>query len=127
MTLDNIIVIIAGIVGIVFVYWFFLLKKEKIIEVSDIKGKDGFSHIDITVEGGYTPEAIAIPLGEKTVLDFTRTDPSSCLEEVVLGDFNVRRELPLHKKVSIEITPKTKGTFIYSCGMNMYHGKIIVE
>ncbi len=120
MTPDKILVIIAGLIAIGFVYWFFMNKKDKkIVSVA--------SSVDIKVEGGYSPEIISIPVGETTVLNFTRTDPTGCLDEVVLGDFNIRKELPLNKTVSISITPNKKGEFVYSCGMNMYHGKIIVE
>ncbi|MFA6006163.1 MAG: cupredoxin domain-containing protein [Candidatus Paceibacterota bacterium] len=121
MTPDKIAIVIGGIVVIGAVYKFFLGKKNE-QAVSATSGA-----IEIKVDGGYTPEVVKIPLDKTTTLDFTRTDPTSCLEEVVLGDFNVRKTLPLNQKVSIEITPKKKGTFVYSCGMNMYKGKIIVE
>lgn len=119
MNADKILVIVSGVAGIVFVYWFFLSKKREPVAVS--------GSVDVKVEGGYQPEVISVPLGKRTVINFTRTDPTSCLEEVVLGDFNVRRELPLNKKISVEILPKKTGEFIYSCGMNMYHGRIIVK
>ena len=120
MTPDKILVIGGGLLGIVFVYWFFMNKKDK--KAVLVSGS-----IDIKVEGGYNPEVISVPVGQTTVLNFTRTDPTGCLEEVVLSDFGIRKELLLNQKVSIEITPREKGTFVYSCGMNMYHGKIIVE
>lgn len=78
--------------------------------------------IDVTVDGGYQPESITIPYGKTTQLRFTRKDSSSCLEEVVLGDFKIRKFLPLNKTVTIEITPQKKGEFKFSCGMNMFHG-----
>jgi len=117
--MDKIIVTIAGISGVAFTYWFFLMKKEKEVAVSD--------SVDIIVEGGYNPEVISIPKGKLTKINFKRLDPTDCLGEVVLGDFKIRRELPLNKSVSIEITPQKSGEFVYSCGMNMYHGKIIVK
>lgn len=83
--------------------------------------------IDIIVEGGYKPEVISIPYGKTTKINFFRKDPSSCLEEVVLGDFKIRKFLPLNEKVSVEITPKQKGEFQFSCGMGMFHGKLIVK
>jgi plastocyanin domain-containing protein len=48
------------------------------------------------------------------------------LEEVVLGDFKVRKTLPLNQTVTIPITPQKEGEFVFSCGMNMFHGKIKV-
>ena len=61
------------------------------------------------------------------ILTFLRKDSNSCLEEVVLGDFKVRKYLPLNQKITIELTPQKAGEFGYSCGMNMFHGKIIVK
>jgi len=117
--LDKIIVTIAGIAGIAFTYWFFLMKKDKEVLVSE--------EIDTIVEGGYSPNVVSISKGKPTKLNFIRKDPNSCLEEVVLGDFKIRKYLPLNQKVTIEITPQKTGEFKYSCGMNMFHGKIIVR
>ena len=116
--MDKIIVTILGFLGIAFIYWFFLMKKEIIVKAHD--------SIDIVVKGGYSPEVVSIQKGKTTKLNFIRKDPSSCLEEVVLGDFKIRKTLPLNQKVTIELTPQQTGEFKYSCGMNMYHGKIIV-
>lgn len=118
MSLDKILVGLLTGAGIAFTYWFFLMKKEEVISVTDA--------VDIIVEGGYTPNTISIPQGKITKINFTRRDSSSCLEEVVLGDFKIRKYLPLNQKVTVEVTPKEKGEFGFACGMNMFHGKIIV-
>lgn len=119
MSTDKMIVIIVGFTGILFTYWFFLKKKEKEVVIKD--------EVDITVNGGYSPEVISIPVGKTTKINFLRTDPTECLSEVVLTDFKIKKELPLNQKMSIEITPQKTGEFVYSCSMNMYHGKIIVK
>lgn len=119
MTLDKIIVTLVSVLGMVFVYRFFLIKKGKEVLVS--------GSVDIVVEGGYTPEIISIPKGKTTRLNFIRKDDNNCLEDVVLGDFKIRKHLPLHQSVAVEIHPQKSGKFIYSCGMGMYHGKIIVR
>lgn len=119
MTIDKIIVGLLSLAGMAFTYWFFLMKKEEVIAVQD--------SVDITVQGGYTPNTISIPLGETTKISFTRKDPSACLEEVVISDFKIKKYLPLNQKVTVEVTPKEKGEFGFACGMNMFHGKIIVE
>ena len=119
MSTDQIIVLIVSLLGIGFTYWFFLAKKDKEVIVSN--------SVDIIVDGGYSPEVISVPKGQITKLTFMRKDPTACLEEVVLGDFKIRKALPLNQKVVIEINPQKSGEFIYSCGMGMYHGKIIVK
>jgi len=120
MTIDKILVIIASIFGIGFTYWFFLMKKEQVVNVTE-------DSIDITVSGGYQPEVISVLKGKTTKINFFRKDPSSCLEEVILGDFKIRKYLPLNKKVSIKITPQKTGAYPFSCGMNMFHGKLVVR
>lgn len=117
--MDKLLVTIFGVLGMAFTYWFFLMKKEKEVAVA--------GSVDIIVEGGYSPEVISIPKGKTTKINFIRKDPSSCLEEVVLGDFKIRKHLPLNQKVTVELTPHQSGEFGYACGMNMYHGKIIVK
>ena len=119
MSLDKILVSVFGILGIVFTYWFFLMKKEKVVAITS-------DSVDIIVSGGYQPEVISVPKGKTTKINFLRKDPSSCLEEVVLSDFKIRKFLPLNQKVTIEITPQKTGEFRFECGMNMFHGKIMV-
>ncbi|MDO8583032.1 MAG: cupredoxin domain-containing protein [bacterium] len=119
MSIDKVLVAIFSIGGIVFTYWFFLMKKEEVVSVTD--------SVDIIVDGGYTPNTISVPKGKTTTINFFRKDPSSCLEEVVLSEFKIKKYLPLNKKVLIEINPKKEGTYPFSCGMNMFHGKIIVK
>lgn len=119
MSPDKIIVTAIGIGASLFTYWFFLLKKDAEVLVSD--------SVDILVDGGYTPQVISIPMGQTTKLNFLRKDPNSCLEELVISDFKLRTTLPLNKKVTIELTPQESGTFDYTCGMNMYRGRILVK
>lgn len=119
MGLDKIIVLTSGLIGIIFTYWFFLMRNDKEVSVTD-------GSIDITVEGGYQPDVISVPKGKTTKINFFRKDPSGCLEEVVLADFKIKKYLPMNKKVTIEINPNKTGEFIFSCGMNMNHGKIKV-
>ena len=119
MTPDKILVGLLSLAGMAFTYWFFLIKKEEVVSVTD--------SVDIIVEGGYTPNTISIPKGKTTKISFIRKDPSSCLEEVVLGDFKIRKFLPLNQRVTVEVTPQKEGEYTFACGMNMFHGKIIVQ
>lgn len=120
MELDKIIVLLLSILGIGFTYWFFLMKKEEVVKVSG-------TVVEVLVDGGYKPSSFSIKKNTPTTLTFLRKDPSSCLEEVVLPDFKKRAFLPLNKKISIEITAKKAGEYDFACGMNMFHGKIVVS
>ena len=121
MTVDKILVGLLSLAGMAFTYWFFLMKKDD--QALVVKSNS----VDITVRGGYAPNVISIPKGKQTTLNFIRRDPNSCLEEVVLPDFKIRKYLPLNKTTAIPVTPEKEGTYEISCGMNMFHGKIIVQ
>lgn len=121
MEFSNVLVSLFSIGGIAFTYWFFLMKKDDEAVVIDT------NNVDIIVEGGYSPNTISVPKNKQVTLNFTRRDPSSCLEEIIIPDFKIRKYLPLNKTTSIIITAKNAGTYELSCGMNMFHGKIIVQ
>lgn len=114
----NILVNLTGIGLIGFVYWFFLMRQEVAVTAE--------KEILITVEGGYKPEVITVKRGQEVKLKFYRKDPSSCLEEVVLSDFKIRQVLALNKITQITLKPEKAGEFRFSCGMNMFHGKLKV-
>ncbi len=117
--IDKLVVGVGGLAAILFVAWFFFGKKTQ--EVTAEK------QVRITVDGGYSPNALRVKLGQPVTLQFVRRDASSCLEEVVLPDFGVRQSLPLNRETAVTITPKHAGEFGFACGMNMYRGTITVE
>jgi len=121
MTIDSLLVGLFSIGGILFTYWFFLMRKDNEAVVVE------HNTVDIIVKGGYSPDVISVPKNKTTALNFIRKDPSSCLEEVVLPEFKIKKYLILNKKTPIQITPKKSGTYEIACGMNMFHGKIIVD
>jgi plastocyanin domain-containing protein len=119
MTIDQIAVTSGGAMLIAFIAWFFFMKRETILAAGD--------KAEILVNGGYSPEAITVRAGADVTLTFLRKDPSSCLEEINFPDFGIRRYLPLNERVTLTIHPKEKKTYSYSCGMNMFRGKVIAQ
>ena len=89
--------------------------------------KEGIQEVDVTVDGGYTPDRIEVAVGEPVKLNFYRKDPSSCLEQVLLPDFNKALDLTLNQTTSVEIVPDKPGEYTFTCGMNMYRGVVIAE
>ncbi len=87
--------------------------------------KQGIQAVDIVVDGGYTPNRIEVQTGKAVKLNFLRQDPSSCLEQVLLPDFNQAVNLTLNQTTSVEILPEKPGEYTFTCGMNMYRGVII--
>jgi len=87
----------------------------------------GSRTIHIHVKGTYQPNAIRVRQGETVALDFFREEESACTKEVVFKDFNIRKELVAFQTTRVELTPQKKGTFTFTCGMDMVHGTLIVE
>ena len=77
--------------------------------------------------GGYTPELIILKKSVPARIVFDRKDPSPCLDQIVFPDFGVHADLPMGEEYIVEITPEQSGEFGFACGMNMMHGKMIVE
>ena len=78
-------------------------------------------------ERGFEPETLTLRRGVRARITFLRTTDQTCAKEVVLRDFGIKRELPLNQPIVITITPKKKGEFSFTCGMNMMRGKLIVQ
>ena len=116
--MDKLIVTTIGALSLGGIYWFFFGQKDEAAAA-----KTAWA---ITVDGGYKPKMITIPKGQTATITFTRTDTNSCLEEVVIPDFKIKIFLPLHKPVTITLSPTNIGTFGIHCGMNMFHGSVNV-
>ena len=78
-------------------------------------------------ERGFEPASFKLRRGVPARLTFLRTTDQTCATEIVLPDFGIRRSLPLNQPVVVTLTPKEKGEFSFTCGMNMMHGKLIVQ
>lgn len=124
MDTTEIIVILGGVGLIGLVLWYFFGERES---VAAAVNAGGVQEIGITVKGGYSPDVIAVKRGIPVRLNFYRDETSSCSEQVILSDFGIARDLPAFKTTAVEFTPDKSGEFQFTCGMNMLHGKLVVE
>ena len=125
MTATQIIVTLAGFGAIGWIVWYFWLWKGETVAAT--AGAGGVQVIDVTVKGGYQPASITAEAGRPVRLNFTRRESTPCGEEVVLPEFGRRAHLPQDKTVAIEVTPQAPGEYEFTCGMNMYKGRLIVR
>jgi plastocyanin domain-containing protein len=125
MNTTGLIVTLAGLALISWIVWYFWLWKGMSVEAVESAG--GMQEIEVTVRGGYQPSAIIAKAGLPLRLNFTRRESSLCGEEVVLPEFGKRAHLPENKTVALDIVPQQPGEYEFTCGMNMYRGKLIVE
>ena len=125
MSTTQLIVTLVGFGLIAWIVWYFWLWKGEAVAAQ--AGSGGIQEVDVTVKGGYQPSSIVVKAGRPLRLNFTRREASLCGEEVVLPEFGRRAHLPENKTVSIEVTPREPGEYEFTCGMNMYKGRLIAE
>ena len=77
--------------------WWFMFSKTK---SQKAQIKQGIQEVDIVVDGGYIPDRIEVAAGKPVKLNFYRKDPSGCLEQVLLPDFNKALDLALNQTTS---------------------------
>ncbi len=93
----------------------------------DLTAQPSEKTVVITVDGDYEPKEVRIKLGQTIHLQFHRVEDSYCTSEVVFEELNLRRKLPAFKTTTISLTPEKTGQINFACGMDMIHGKLIVE
>ncbi len=125
MTAADWIVIFTGAAAIAWVNWWFFLSRRSAATAK--AGTDGAQEVTITVQAGYEPAEVKVRRGAPVRLIFDRQETSGCSEEIVIPDFGVRKFLPAFQKTTVELTPKEAGTFEFTCGMSMLHGRLVVE
>lgn len=95
-------VTLGGLTLIGLELWWFLLSKTPAQQAGSYQG---LQEITITVDGGYEPSRVVVNAGQPVRLNFCHRDPSSCLETVVLPDFQITQDLDLNHITSVEFTP----------------------
>ncbi|HML90827.1 cupredoxin domain-containing protein [Methyloceanibacter sp.] len=125
MTPDRWVVLIAGLLLVVFIVWFFWLKRSKGVRATEMSG--GYQEAMILVRGGYTPDTIIVNRDKPVRLNFRREETASCSDKVVFEHFNKSAELPAGELVEVVLVPKEAGEFSFACPMGMIRGRLIVE
>lgn len=90
-------------------------------------GADGVRRIPIEAnKKGYVPDRIGGKPGEKLTLVFTRTADSSCIAQLKTPDGKLV-DLPMNQPVEVPLTVPATGEVTFACGMDMFHGAVVVD
>ncbi|ACK72743.1 conserved hypothetical protein [Gloeothece citriformis PCC 7424] len=111
-----------GLIGLE-LWWFLFYQSQS----QKAEAKEGVQELTITVDSGYVPNHVIVQAGQPVKLNFFRKDPSSCLNQVLIPDFKISKNLELNQMTSVEFTPEKTGQYSFTCGMNMFKGTIEVE
>ena len=78
-------------------------------------------------EQGFQPASLSLKAGEPARVTFTRKTDATCATEVLFPAYNIKKPLPLNQPVAVEFTPKAAGDITFTCGMNMFKGKVVAR
>lgn len=123
--LAKLFVTVSGVLLIIAVNWYFFFSRKKVATASI--GKSSVQEVKILVKGGYTPDLIVVKKGILVRLNFYRDETADCSDNIVFGDFKIRKPLPAFKTTAVEFTPEKEGEYVFTCGMGMMRGKLIVR
>jgi plastocyanin domain-containing protein len=129
MHLVDWLIVAAGLAAAAWVNWYFFVADPGVAHAiaATVAGTGSAQQVDIVIRGAYAPATIRVTAGRPVRLVFDRQETSSCSEEVVFPAFGVRKFLPAHEKTSVEVTPPAPGTYDFTCGMGMLHGRLIAD
>lgn len=123
--MEQLLIVIGAILLAGFIAWWFFGKHTT--SETEATMSDAAQEATVTVNGGYTPSTVVLKQGVPAQIVFERKDPSGCFNEVVFPDFGIHEALPLDKRHAIEIDTSVPGEYPYACGMNMFHGKVVIK
>lgn len=81
----------------------------------------------VTIKSGFQPQIVYFQQGEPAQLIFHQEATSACLHEVKSQDLNFHLALNQGETQIIPINTDQPGEATFSCGMDMFHGKVIVK
>ncbi len=123
MASADVMVVVAAVLVLAGLGWFFFGPRRA--RSAQLDG--GVQRAVVTVRGGYSPEVIRLRQGVPAQLTFDRQESGDCTSRVVFPDFQMSAALPAYRQTTVRLTPASKGTFGFACGMNMVHGTLVVE
>ena len=121
----EILVTLGGLVLIPLILWYFFWSEREGARAA--ASGEGVQEIEVRVKGGYDPDVLIVEAGRPVRIDFQRNETADCSEEVVFGDFGIRKKLPAFETTPVEFTPEEAGEYVFTCGMAMMRGRLVVE
>ncbi|WP_341778747.1 cupredoxin domain-containing protein [Levilactobacillus sp. HBUAS70063] len=124
--MTKLLVTLIAAMAIGFIAWWFFGKHTTAAVSADQVTADKQA-VNVAVDGGYSPSTVVLKQGVPAQITFNRKDPSTCLEQVVFPDLGINEFLPKGENHAVTIDTSRPGEYDYACGMNMFHGKVIVK
>ena len=118
-----VILVAAALIGLII--WWFFGNFQKSSQRADLA--NGRQEGQVVVKGGYEPEVLYLKQGVPAEVTFKMEDKTACLSRLVFSSLGVDKDLSKEKLAKVQIPTDKAGEIDYACGMDMFHGKIVVR
>ena len=118
-----VILVAASLIGLII--WWFFGNFQKSSQQADLA--NGRQEGQVVVKGGYEPEVLYLKQGVPAEVTFKMEDKTACLSHLVFPSLGVDKDLSKEKLAKVQIPTDKAGEIDYACGMDMFHGKIVVR
>ncbi|MGM9905396.1 cupredoxin domain-containing protein [Lactobacillus sp.] len=123
--LVNVLVVLGAAALIGLIAWWFFGNFQQSSQQADLA--NGRQEGQVVVKGGYEPEVLYLKKGVPAEVTFKMEDKTACLSHVVFSSLGVDKDLSKEKLTKVQIPTDKAGEIGYACGMDMFHGKIVVK
>lgn len=123
--MGSILAIIVGVVLIgLIIWWFFGRHQESAGHAQQVNNEQTAT---VVVKGGYSPSTVVLKKGVPAKVNFDMQDHTACLSHVVFSSLGVNKNLTKQKITTVDIPTDKAGEIDFACGMDMFHGKVVVK
>lgn len=117
--------LIIGIILIIAILWWFFGKHTE--QAGDASVNGNVQEATVVVKGGYSPSTVVLKKGMPGKVNFDMKDSTACLSHVVFSKLGVDEDLTKQPVTTVNIPTDKSGEYDFACGMDMFHGKVIVK
>ena len=121
----EVLVAIVGLVLIALIVWWFFGKHQAQAGKAVIEGDHQVA--TVVVNGGYSPSTVVLKKGVSGSVKFEMRDSTACLSHIVFEQLGLNKDLTKQPTTTVEIPTDQAGEYNFACGMDMFHGKVIVK
>lgn len=117
--------VIIAILLIVFIVWWFYFRQ--VDDTEEVEANNNLQKAQVVIQGGYSPSTLVLQKGIPAEVEFLQKDSTACLAEIKSAELALDQKIEPNERITVKVPTDQAGEFNYSCGMNMFHGKVVVK
>lgn len=87
----------------------------------------GVQRATVLINRGYSPNIVKVQKGKPVELTFRAGENLGCGETIVFKTLSQTKTVKKGESVTFTFTPDEAGDIPFSCSMDMYRGKVVVQ